>query len=368
MKNHSHINYLLVLFISSLYLFYGCPDKKPCPTCPTSSVDTTSHDFIWTFDTLGGTQSRASGIWGSHPTDIYITGIFNQPETNYNLAHWDCTRWQYIQPPAFRDTNGLHAGEPISIFGLSSERMWVVGQGYDRDPFTKEILTWGYVASWDGKSWKTISPYAPGISFFGIWASSEKDVWITGSEGTLFHHNGSEWQNISSNTTFVLRDIWGTNANNILTVGWPWDYSTGIVLRYNGIQWNREEVMGLTSIASFWSVWISPSNVSWIASDAGLFRQRNNTWESLGTLGVQIAFLRVRGRGDNDVFLCGSSGLLMHYNGSTWYVYQSVFPGQENADFIDILVLDDQVFFVGRGGIGFDRRGIVLKGIRKIEN
>ena len=72
---------------------------------PPGMTDTTTHDWRFEVDTLGGWWSGARDVVAFSRDDAYVTGEFRvYPDPNdigvfdrYNLAHWDGRTWTLLQ-------------------------------------------------------------------------------------------------------------------------------------------------------------------------------------------------------------------------------------------------------------------------------
>lgn len=324
-----------------------------------TTLDSTSHEFTWEIDTLGGIQSRVNGLWGSDINNVYAVGYFNLDTTSH-LARWDGSKWTYLRPDVINGWNGIRVGELTKVYGISANKVFVVGYGFTQQ--WGRDSTWGFIAEWDGIQWKNISPNAPGEYFISIWASSENDIWITTAHGFVYHYSGSNWEKLSTGTDYYFSDIWGFSNKEIYIAGHPGDYSTGIMLKYKGQIWERVNILPPSSIVSFRSVWGTSSRYLFVASFGGLFTNKNGYWQDILYPGIEVALFKVRGSSKNNVFVCGPFGKILHYNGYNWKNYEIQFSGYDYLNAIH--VFDNVVFIGGIGGRGFESKGIVLRGRR----
>jgi hypothetical protein len=329
---------------------------------PVTTMDTTSHEITWVIDTLGGIQSRVTGLWGTDKNNVYAVGRFHDTGLTPRLAHWNSNKWTYLRPDAINGWDGIAAGELTNVFGILPNKIWVVGYGFTQQ--WGRDSTWGFVAEWNGQDWKRMSPNAPSEQFISIWASSENDVWITTMTGFVYHYNGSTWEKLTTGTTYDFSDIWGFSKNEIYITGFPLNYSTGIVLKYNGQTWVRENVLPINSIVSFKSIWGMNSKFLYVASDGGLFTNKQSVWVESLFPGRDVATEKVRGTQKNNVFVSGHFGKILHFNGYSWKNYETQFGGSELWVLGSIQAFENDVFIGGSGGVGFERKGLVLRGRR----
>ncbi|UCF06393.1 MAG: hypothetical protein JSV33_05010 [bacterium] len=79
----------------------------------------------------------------------------------------------------------------------------------------------------------------PSVQFFGIWGSSNSNIFAVGnnnmsaSDGRIYHYNGAVWS-MELDTNTSLKAVWGGGANDVFAAGFY-----GIVLHYNGDVWTQ---------------------------------------------------------------------------------------------------------------------------------
>ena len=82
------------------------------------------------------------------------------------------------------------------------------------------------VLHYDGISW---SPMTSGTTsaLYGVWGTSDSDVFVCGSSGTIRHYDGIDWSPMTSGTSFILWGFWGTSGTDIFLPG-----QSGTILHY----------------------------------------------------------------------------------------------------------------------------------------
>jgi hypothetical protein len=329
-----------------------------------STMDTTSHDLIWEVDTLGDVQSRVYGLWGSDENNVYAVGYFNTPDWSYCLACWNGIRWQYLRPAAIDSIGGLQAGNLVSIYGLNSKKIWVVGSGYGSIDDIGPDTVWGFVAEWDGKEWKNISPDAIGEQFLSLWAISENDLWVGSVSGNVYHYNGITWSKINTGNNYSYFDIWGFSDKELYISGVADSGYEGGILKYNGESWDKLNINYSDLFPPCRSVWGVNPRFLFVTSFEEVWTNSDRIWQSKVYPGNTFLFTKVRGTAKNNIFICGYSGIILHYNGFSFRNYETQFVGSETWGLKAIQVFNNTVFIGGSGGYGFDVRGIILRGRR----
>jgi photosystem II stability/assembly factor-like uncharacterized protein len=67
--------------------------------------------------------------------------------------------------------------------------------------------------------WHWQNPLLQGNPLYGVWGSSENNVFAVGSWGTILHYDSNTWSAMSSGTTNHLNGVWGSAGNNVFAVG-----------------------------------------------------------------------------------------------------------------------------------------------------
>lgn len=142
------------------------------------------RDYVWTVDTLRiqeGDNFYPTGIWGSSPNDVWVSGTGSPPR----LWHFDGASWSH-------DSIVL-AINPFGLWGFASNDIWL-GNSF------------GAIWRYDGVHWHqhtTLSvPGFDGVGIPGVWGSRADDVWGVGSaflsggayKGAIVHFDGSQWR------------------------------------------------------------------------------------------------------------------------------------------------------------------------------
>ncbi len=113
------------------------PENKLKDTSQTITAQTlqpTSHNIVWTIDTLGQPGNLLYDVWGLDENNVYAVGGVNLDGEVSGIIKWDGVKWNLF--PSF---DGIKQG----IFGFSSDRIFVVGEFSNR----------GVIGIWDGISW-----------------------------------------------------------------------------------------------------------------------------------------------------------------------------------------------------------------------
>ena len=228
------------------------------------------HDSItntgpWNVYVLPG-ENHIRKLWGSSPDDLY--GISYDA-----VWHWNGMDWRRIyQNPmegdliniwGFRHDTGdldlfvagahgaiLHFNSTsghwhpmttgvdvtlLALWGSSMENIYAVGS--DR-----------IVLRYDGQTWITVYGPEAALHFSSVWGSDPDHVFIAGDGAQILHCSTKEcrWQDAPFH--YPLADIWGRSAEDVYAAG-----SQGMVYHYDGSTWSP--VRQVDSVERFSNIW-----------------------------------------------------------------------------------------------------------------
>lgn len=319
-----------------------------------NTLDTTLENYTWILDTLGSTQSDVTGIWGSNSNDVWVTGTFTSNTLTSLLAHYDGIEWKYVRPNDIHKIGGIQSGDLFGIKGIDENNIWVVGNG-EGAAYPSGDSVWAFAAYYDGNEWKDISPNLPNERLFNAWALSRDKVWAVGTNGTIIFYDGNNWTKQFSGTNLQLGGIDGIDENNIYVVGYSFDYTEGVALHFDGKTWEKIYLNG-NNTEPLRSVKVFSKRKIWIVGTS-TYVYNGERWNLLGVIGSDQT--TIDGSGYNDIFIGGFQSQITHFDGLNLNKIEINGMGLENAGIYGVIAFQDKIYFAGRGGIGFDKRGFV---------
>ena len=180
---------------------------------------------------------------------------------------------------------GTDAGALLSVWVGGPDNLWFVGgeKGVS--------LIWQF----DGSQW---IEHDCGEDIFLRWVHgfSDGSVVVVGDGGTIVSYDGTAWTSHESGapgTTFW--GVWGDASDNIYAVGAPWiqapdeiEPEGDVIVHYDGSAWSRVEIDALDT------------------------EEREATGQAL---------YKVWGTTSDNVFIVGSDGFTLHFDGTKWTSY-----------------------------------------------
>lgn len=204
------------------------------------------------------------------------------------------------------------------------------------------------------------------LSLQSLWGRNKSDIFFVGRNGSVAHYNGEEWQKLESGTSLNINDIWG--SRNPRTGDWE-----VLAVAYNSFSSNEKRVLQILkeSVASLPDGGLGPGMYSiWFEAGKRYFIGGNDLYQTVdpekswetnthfqpGFRGSKAA---VRGNGLNDMVVVGTYGLVMHFNGASWQIYedQQLLP---TGAYTSLDVKEDIVV----AGGAHEGKGIILIGKR----
>lgn len=245
---------------------------------------------------VGTSSIHLHDVWASARDDAWAVGDHG------TAVHFDGTAWVAAAISTSSSVRG--------VWGSSRDDVWAVGQG---------------VFHWDGTEWST----SVAASFLeAVWGSGPTDVWAAGDGSTVLHWDGSAWSTTTvgepaERTRWVA--IGGTAPDDVWLTGAGREglgRERARTFHWDGASWARVRgPLDDRDGTSIGSVWASAPDDGWaIATISGttsyetvLLAWDGERWSEPDVLPLGVEHLDdVSGRGPDDVWAVGSSGVIVH--------------------------------------------------------
>ncbi|PJA97963.1 MAG: hypothetical protein CO128_09805 [Ignavibacteriales bacterium CG_4_9_14_3_um_filter_30_11] len=271
---------------------------------------------------------------------IYLKDSTGQPDPNaYNAVHWNGSKWE-LKRIKTNACGGVVYPPIKTIFAFSSNDILFAHidgsiSHYNGIEFTNDC---SLITQLNGSANK-------------MWGRSKNDFYVVSGNGFVALYQNGQWQKIESGTNWDIYDVFGyTNSDNsqqeILCASTDQNnYSNSTILKISDK--TKVDRIDLNTNRLTGSVWTDRGFPIYVCGD-GIFTNKSGEWDEI-KLPVNYATSKIRGNGLNDIFLCGVLGLIAHYNGGDWKVYNDVY----NAVYTSVNFKGDVAAFVGwRNGKG----------------
>jgi hypothetical protein len=340
------------LLPSSQYSYsLSVPGSLPNQTIKSSALtlDTTSHQFVWTIDTLGEVASQLRDIAIINDTLAYAVGemyfldsVGHLDPLAYNLAKWDGRTWTPMR--ATVDFRGSQITLPLEgIFALSSGDIWLAGS----------IPIHG-----DGRNWIAYDIQAligAGATVSKVWGV-EGRTYFVGRAGSLLYFDGTIWHRLNSHTNNAILEIHGRPDGACIQA-----VTLSSLIRVNQSECDiaydathsMYDILPDTLCGVFHGVLSVSDERLYVASSSGLYLTSKNTRGAATRLSPVPGYFpggpqTIAGLGHNDLVVAGFEGTIAHWNGSSWQLAQNI--GGPNAWFLGAALTNHTCIAVGFSG------------------
>jgi len=324
------------------------------------TMDTTSHIFSWRLDTLGSAGSYLFDVVIVNDTCIWVAGdITTRPYSSferYNAAMWNGKVWKKFRF-VFPNYTGSESVQIIRTLVLTGEQKLY---------FISEI---GSVVATDITGeieyFRTLVPETKGVPSES-WGTGIGNFYFSGMNGSLTSYNGSTFSLMPSNTDVDLMDIFSSGDGVVWSTGN--DLKKSVLLRYQLGSWSifREFIRGpgMSGVLpvddlrlAYSSVWQQKGSDSiWVTTSWGVHKQSVKAdgkarwlyprrWDKPETNPVGFPS-RIRGTDENNVWVSGYDGAVLHFNGWSWHRYTEFY--NLNYWFLSLDVKGSKAVLVGK--------------------
>ncbi len=284
-----------------------------------TTMDSTSNNFTWQMFLFSGKagSSILQDVAIISDTDIWAMGTIapdSLDQEMYNAIHWNGSSWQSIRIYfyTFCGQSNMGSYPTHAVLAFSQSDIWIAGAG--------QVTRWnGYSQSvpiCDGSP----SPF----DIYKLWGNDSSSVYAVGYSGNVASYFNGLWHQLVSSTSLGVHDVWGVSnvisgEEQVLAVASDQFTNNGVaVLQLSRTQASMIQTTGIptTSIMGVWSA----DGREWYVCGDGLYKTRNLSFGRKRITNVPLIYKEaIRGNGPNDIYVVGDFGLIMHFNGSTWF-------------------------------------------------
>jgi len=285
-------------FVCALLLSAACGGSSK----PADTVDATpdGSSSAWTDKTIpAATGTTVYAAWASSTGELWIAG--NRANQGANTQHWDGKAWSPLAAPAL---------SLAAVMGVDDTHVYAVGASTTVDRF-------------DGKAWSTVKDKHPGVASLDLRAVAKvgADVLVAGTKAGL---------------------------------------GEGVIAKVDAGGFD-EIATGLPKLPIVDALWSGGAD-AWGAGD-GVVHQHGGTWKVEPTpAGKNVLLEGICGTGDSDVYVVGSQGTVLHYDGA-WKAIDAGVPG---ATWSSCAISGGRLYLGGdttnASGVGIVRSGAVAGG------
>ena len=282
-----------------------------------TTMDTTSHNFTWQTWTFGGIAGSSTlydvaiidenDIWAVG--EIYMLDSLGNPDPNaYNAVHWNGSEWKLLRLKFYtfcgQSSTGFYPTK--SILAFSNNDIW--------------ITSGSQITHFDGLH--QLSTDCIPVSVNRLWGTDDDNIYAVGVTGNIAHYQNGVWSKIESGTTTSIKDIYGSISR---------DSSTFILCAVTNIAsaGDRKILRINDGIVNdfLWdtgrrvqSVWFKNDFIIYACGGGVFSLKKNNYWKEAAEIPLYYTE-EIRGDDVNNIMAVGDFGLLAHFNGLNWKVF-----------------------------------------------
>jgi hypothetical protein len=134
-------------------------------------------------------------------------------------------------------------------------------------------------------------------------------VHVVGLNGSAYHFDGLRWTSTTRRLTEEsLSAVWGRSPTEIYAVG------DQVGLRFDGTRWAIDRDLP----AAYWrGLWGTDAEVWAVGLSGRIARKRTDgRWGTVTATGSSVDLYGVWSSGENDVFMVGANGTVLHFDGT----------------------------------------------------
>jgi len=242
-----------------------------------------------------GTSHTLSRVWGRSSTDVFAVG------DSATVLHYDGTTWSEVP--------GLPLGSVNGVWGSQTGDLFVV---------THDSVVKGHVWRHNDAGWTV--QFNRMCPMSAIWGSSSTDIFAVGV-GFPVRYDGVSWTDSGCTPLWGRYDVSGAGPGQVYTVGYEIDYSNctrgggcampAVVAQYDGTHWQRRLTMQQYP-PPLRAVWVGSDSEVVVVGSSGLIIHGDGTHWRLEPSGTSATILAVRGSVPTSLWALTSDGLVLH--------------------------------------------------------
>jgi len=141
-----------------------------------------------------------------------------------------------------------------------------------------------------------------------VWGSDSNSIFAVGDNGLIMNCSNNNWKYMDSGTTSKLRGVWGTSPSDVYVVG-------DTTLHYDGTQWVNMNSAVTESLRDIWGT--SSDNIFAVGMNGTIAHCTNGIWSEMDS-GTTESLLGIWGTSASNVYAVGINGTILNYQGTSW--------------------------------------------------
>jgi hypothetical protein len=162
-----------------------------------------------------------------------------------------------------------------AIDGSSASDVVVVGKG--PEPRV------GIITNFDGSRW-TSPNLVTSYQLRDLWGTSAEDLFAVGERGVILHRSAAGWSEMTKPPVAnpFYNGVSGTSSSNVLAVGSKGSSNLGLIVRYDGSDWTEMNAPALTPTLS--DVWAVRDDTAFAVGQLGtILIMEGSSWSAMAS-------------------------------------------------------------------------------------
>lgn len=156
-------------------------------------------------------------------------------------------------------------------------------------------------------------PRPQGADLYAVWVAPDQTVYAAGRGGAIVRGSGVTWASLESGTRSNINALWGFSNSDI------WAATNDSVLHWNGSKWSIDMTLADSDPTGFYGIWGSSPSDIWLVGATGVIQHFDGTsWKKDSFVFAGRMLWGVWGSGPNDVWIVGAPGVALHNTGAGW--------------------------------------------------
>lgn len=156
-------------------------------------------------------------------------------------------------------------------------------------------------------------PRPQGADLYTVWVAPDQTVYAAGRDGAIVRGSGVTWASLESGTRSNINALWGFSNSDI------WAATNDSVLHWDGTKWSTEMALAASDTTGFYGIWGSSPSDIWLVGATGVIQHFDGTsWKKDPYVFTGRILWGVWGSGPSDVWIVGAPGIALHNTGAGW--------------------------------------------------
>jgi hypothetical protein len=211
----------------------------------------------------------------------------------------------------------VHQGLPgalLSVWGTSSTDVWAVGgdTGDGQGPL---------VIHFDGATWSRVPTGQTQGNLWWVFGFEGGPIYMGGDGGVILRYENGAFTPMATPGTNTVFGIWGASPDDVWAVGGASDATGGFAWRLEGDAWVDEPTLpdNVELDAALWKLYGRSGDDVWLVGSNGVSLHWDGSTLTQGDTGVGTSLFTVHADAERFVAVGGTaSGIIVEYAGGTW--------------------------------------------------